>query len=86
MLLYRRRRVDTDADADADGTCLEMAMSAFWTAILDARFAALSAESIRSRNLAERMRKRCRFWLLVMSTLFLYLPSSMVPSGLVVTP
>lgn len=61
-------------------------MSAFCNAILDARCAALTAESTRSRNLADRMRNKCfRFWL-VISTLFLYLPSSLVPSLNVVTP
>ncbi len=57
-----------------------MAMSAFWSAILEARWAADTADSIRSRNLADRMRKRCFFLLDVMRMLFLYLPSSLVPS------
>jgi hypothetical protein len=59
---------------------LEMAMSAFWRAILEALWAADTADSIRSRNLADRMRKRCFFLLEVMRMLFLYLPSSLVPS------
>lgn len=58
----------------------EMAMSAFWRAILDARWAALTAASILSRNLADLMRNRCFFFCDVMSTLFLYFPSSFVPS------
>ena len=59
---------------------LEMAMSAFCSAILEARWEADTADSIRSRNLADRMRKRCFFLLEVMRMLFLYLPSSLLPS------
>ena len=58
----------------------EMAMSAFCNAILEARWAALTAASIRSRNFADRIRNRCFFFCDVISTLFLYLPSSLVPS------
>ena len=58
----------------------EMAMSAFCKAILEALCAALTAASIRSRNLADRIKNRCFFFCDVISTLFLYLPSSFVPS------
>jgi ammonia channel protein AmtB len=61
-------------------------MSAFCKAIFDARWAAFTAESILSRNLAERMRKRCFFLLEVIRMLFLYFPSSRDPSLNVVTP
>ena len=65
---------------------LEIAMSAFCRAILEARWAAFTALSMRSRNLALRMRNRCFFLLEVMRILFLYLPSSLLPSLRVVTP
>jgi ammonia channel protein AmtB len=61
-------------------------MSAFCKAIFDARWAAFTAESILSRNLAERMRKRCFFLFEVIKMLFLYFPSSRDPSLNVVTP
>merc|ERR1719206_1265984 len=65
---------------------LDIAMSAFCRAILDARCAAFTAESILSRNLAERMRNRCFFLLEVIRMLFLSFPPSLVPSLKVVTP
>lgn len=64
----------------------ETAMSAFCRAYLDARCDELTDASMRSRNFAERMRNRCFFFWLVISTLHLYLPSSFVPSRNVVTP
>lgn len=64
----------------------EIAMSAFCKAYLLARWAESTAASMRSRNLAERIRNKCFFFWLVMRTLFLYLPSSLEPSRNVVTP
>lgn len=58
----------------------EIPMSSFCIAIFAPRWAAATAASILSRNLAERMRNTCFFLLEVMRTLFLYLPSSFEPS------
>ena len=67
-------------------TYLEIAMSAFCKAIFDALWAAFTAESILSLNLAERMRNKCFFLFEVIRMLFLYFPSSLLPSLKVVTP